>query len=160
MEHPRMPVLAWLGGLLLLFSGCVSNAEVAPVEPEDMREVPQIRLLTVTESDVEVAVLLAEWLVHPKPRTVPAGNVSFEIENQGLLPHQFSVFWTDIEADEIPVVQGKADAAVARAFAATDELQPGDDDELTLVLPPGAYVLLCNLPAHYEAGMRVAFTAE
>lgn len=158
MQHP-VPLLALLGGLLLLFSGCVSNAEVATIEPEDMTEVPEKRLRTVAKAD-DVSVVLTEWLVHPEPRVVPAGNVSFEIENQGLLAHQFSVFWTDLEADEIPVVEGSADAAVARASAATDELQPGDDGQLTLALPPGAYVLLCNLPAHYEAGMRVAFTAE
>ena len=33
------------------------------------------------------------------------------------------------------------------------ELEPGKSGELTIDLKPGLYLLLCNIPGHYAAGM-------
>lgn len=38
------------------------------------------------------------------------------------------------------------------------ELEPGKSGSLTLNLDPGAYLLYCNVPGHYAAGMWVEFT--
>ena len=38
------------------------------------------------------------------------------------------------------------------------EFEVGTIHELTLVLEPGAYQLLCNIPNHYRSGMHAAFT--
>jgi len=37
---------------------------------------------------------------------------------------------------------------------------PGKTRRLALGLKPGKYVLICNVPGHYQAGMRVGFTVR
>jgi len=37
------------------------------------------------------------------------------------------------------------------------ELEPGKWGSLTVTLPPGKYLLICNLPGHYGAGMSTEF---
>ena len=39
-----------------------------------------------------------------------------------------------------------------------EDIPPGTDTSLDVNLDAGAYVLVCNLPAHYEQGMFAAFT--
>ena len=39
-----------------------------------------------------------------------------------------------------------------------EDLAPGTSSSLDVNLDAGAYVLVCNLPAHYEQGMFAAFT--
>src|SRR5690606_41425765 len=105
-------------------------------------------------------IVLGEWSVLPEPDSVGAGSVTFRIRNDGLIPHELSVFRTDERADELPVVGGAADGGFPLAVASSGELAPEEEREWTLALTEGAYVLLCNLPAHYEAGMYVPFTVE
>jgi len=37
------------------------------------------------------------------------------------------------------------------------ELDPGVSGALTVALQPGKYVLICNVPGHYSAGMWTEF---
>ena len=39
-------------------------------------------------------------------------------------------------------------------------LHPGEMRLLTASLDPGHYVMVCNLPGHYNAGMRVDITVK
>jgi uncharacterized cupredoxin-like copper-binding protein len=39
-----------------------------------------------------------------------------------------------------------------------DDLKPGKDGTLTLNLKPGHYVVFCNEPGHFQAGMRAELT--
>ena len=38
-----------------------------------------------------------------------------------------------------------------------EDVQPGESTTLVLTLEPGSYVLLCNLPKHFERGMATEF---
>ena len=40
------------------------------------------------------------------------------------------------------------------------ELDPGKSDTLTVDLTPGKYLLICNVPGHYGAGMWTEFTVN
>ena len=40
---------------------------------------------------------------------------------------------------------------------AADPPARANGDEITLSLRPGNYVLICNLPDHYQAGQHAAF---
>ncbi len=39
------------------------------------------------------------------------------------------------------------------ALGEVADLEPGKDGTLTVSLPAGKYVLLCNLPGHFAGGM-------
>jgi uncharacterized cupredoxin-like copper-binding protein len=39
-----------------------------------------------------------------------------------------------------------------------EEIAPGTAPTLTTRLEAGSYILLCNLPTHYQQGMHAGFT--
>lgn len=114
--------------------------------------------LTVGSADA-VAVTLEEWSVAAAPSTASAGDVTFEVSNQGTQVHNFVVFRTDLAADQLPVENAQVTAGGAvEEVGRVDEFDPGSTETLTLSLDAGSYVLVCNVPGHYEQGMRTAFS--
>ena len=57
------------------------------------------------------------------------------------------------DSDDQRVIEEKIDS-----LGETEEMQPGASRDLTLDLKPGTYLLLCNLPGHYAAGMWTVLT--
>lgn len=109
-----------------------------------------------------VAGQVKEWEVSVDADTVAAGQVTFEITNAGTIGHEFLVVKTDIADGEIPV-DGDHFPEDAEGITVIDEIGEfpvGETQSLVLTLEPGAYQLVCNLPAHYAAGMHTSFIVE
>jgi uncharacterized cupredoxin-like copper-binding protein len=118
-----------------------------------------------------VDVTLQEFAIAVVPGTVSAGEVTFEVTNDGPDDvHEFVIIRTDIGMLDLPV---DADGAVDEAggdMEVVDEIEDiavGDTASVTATLDAGAYVLICNLveeeedgtiEAHYSEGMRTGFT--
>ena len=94
----------------------------------------------------------------------PAGKFTFSVKNTGPAAHEFVVFKTDLPAGSLPLLadQPKVDEEGAGVTHVDEigDLQVGDTKTLTIDLAPGAYVFVCNLPAHYGQGMYVAFKVQ
>jgi len=107
-----------------------------------------------------VQVDLKEFSITPSPSTVPAGPVQFIASNTGTMEHEMVILKTDLAPDAIPVVDNKAneDAPGVEVVDEIAEFQPGTQKTLTVDLAAGNYVLICNIPGHYQSGMRAAFT--
>lgn len=107
-----------------------------------------------------VSVTVSEWAVEAVPSSVTAGRVDFQVRNEGTVAHELVVVRTDLPPDLLPVVGGVVDPTDPRVMvvAATEAIGPGASSGFGAELDPGSYVLICNLPAHYQAGMRTAFT--
>lgn len=122
----------------------VATAVTAPASPAEAATVP---------------VTLTEWAVEPGVAEAGAGEVAFSVENEGELLHNFVVYRTELAPAQLPVegglvIEGDAVDEVGRI----DEVAPGASQSLTLELERGVYVVVCNLPGHYELGMHAAFT--
>lgn len=97
------------------------------------------------------------------PTSVPAGQVSLRVANNGWLPHEVVV---------MPLVQGQnpgqrpiganwevnetgslGEAAQTCGAGEGDGIAPGTMGWTTLILNPGRYELLCNIAGHYGSGM-------
>jgi len=101
-----------------------------------------------------VGIWLKEWKVVTSSRVVPAGKVTFSVSNIGALDHELVVVRTDRAPGALSVKASQADETGSRGEV--EELRPPLTDRLTLTLPPGRYVLLCNLAdhgGHYKHGM-------
>jgi uncharacterized cupredoxin-like copper-binding protein len=88
-----------------------------------------------------------------------AGEVTFTIANDGSIGHEFLVVKTDIEVGKIPL-DGDHFPEPAEGLEVIDEIgefPQGTTESLTLMLEPGKYQLVCNLPGHYAAGMHTGF---
>jgi uncharacterized cupredoxin-like copper-binding protein len=99
-----------------------------------------------------------EMAVSLSTTRVPAGQVTFVVRNSGTIPHELVVLrWTgdprNLPRKGYKAVEGKL------AVGEVEELDPGHVGEATLVLKPGKYLLICNVPGHYQLGMHAVLTA-
>ena len=121
-------------------------------------------------ADPNVDVALTEWAITAKP-SAPAGDVTFNVTNNGTMEHEMVILQTDTPAADIPITDSgdpPAPAATGANKVSEDtnigetgdpELLPGDTRTFTVAgMAPGHYVLVCNLADHYMSGMRIDFT--
>jgi uncharacterized cupredoxin-like copper-binding protein len=101
---------------------------------------------------------LTEWAVSATPKSVGHGPVTFVVTNKGQFEHEFVVVKTNKDAAKLLNQNGKANLAGRRAEI--EDIAPGKTKKLTLTLPAGHYVLLCNLDSHYKKGLRRNFTVK
>lgn len=80
-----------------------------------------------------------EWVIQLSTATVKAGTVKFVIKNEGTIEHNFVIQGANVEVDTIA---------------------PGSSKEVTAQLKPGTYTVVCNIPGHEEAGMKVTITVS
>ncbi len=92
---------------------------------------------------------------------VDAGPVRFDVTNwsRGML-HEMMVVAVDSADAPLPYdyAQGRVVEDQVRVLGETTALEPNASAELDLELKAGSYLLLCNLPGHYAAGMAVPLT--
>jgi uncharacterized cupredoxin-like copper-binding protein len=125
---------------------------------------------TSAAANGNVAVTLQEFSVATVPATAPAGEVTFDITNNGPDDqHEFVVIKTDLDFTQLPqnpdgsVDEESSDLDVVDEVEAID---PGSGDTLTVNLEAGSYALICNIydkeekEAHYAEGMRAGFTVS
>lgn len=115
---------------------------------------------TQTAGATTVDVALAKtgtFSLTPSVSTVPSGQVTFNVTNDGTMVHEMVVVKTDQTPQQLMQKDGTADESTSVGEAA--DIPAGGSKSVTLTLPPGKYVLLCNLPGHYKGGMYATFTA-
>jgi uncharacterized cupredoxin-like copper-binding protein len=115
-----------------------------------------------------LAVTLQEWAVVTASNSAAAGDVTFEVTNDGPDDvHEFVVIRTDLNPADLPTDSDGAVEEAGEGMEVVDEIEDipvGETQELTVALDAGNYVLICNIfsadenEAHYEMGMRTAFT--
>lgn len=86
--------------------------------------------------------------------------MTFVVSNTGRVPHEFVVICTTLAADALPVSGGIVDEGEVEVAGRTAQLNGGESAQLTVTVASGSYALLCNIPAHYELGMRIAFLGQ
>lgn len=96
--------------------------------------------------------------------TIPAGKFLFVDTNRGSVAHEFVLFKTERRAQNLPLLADKTvdeDSKLLENVADSgSDLVPGETRFVTADLEPGHYVLVCNLPTHYQLGMRLDVTVE
>ncbi len=145
---------AFAGGALIIV-GCTAGTSPSPTSGGG-------------GGSTTVAVTLQEWAVVPAANSAPAGEVTFDVTNDGPEDiHEFVVIKTDLDVAELPT---DADGVVDEAgdgMEVIDEIEDipvGETQSLTVELDAGNYVLVCNIwdedegEAHYQMGMRTPFS--
>jgi uncharacterized cupredoxin-like copper-binding protein len=106
----------------------------------------------------DVTVTMKDFSIEATPGTFAAGNVSFAIHNAGPSAHEFVIIRSDDAPDALPVENGEIPEDQIDLVDEAEDIAPGTDTSLNANLTAGSYVLVCNLPSHYGAGMHAAFT--
>jgi uncharacterized cupredoxin-like copper-binding protein len=96
--------------------------------------------------------------------SVDNGEISFEVSNAGPSTHEFVVFKSDLPDGDLPLDSstGQVDEAGAGVTHIDEQenITTGSTTTLKVTLDAGKYVLLCNLPGHYQQGMHVSLTVN
>jgi len=88
--------------------------------------------------------------------TVAAGRVTFRAKNQSKnLIHEVIVVKIDPKKPALPYDEKKGEVIEKQIhhLGEISDLKPGASGAITLSLKPGSYLLICNQPGHYKAGM-------
>jgi uncharacterized cupredoxin-like copper-binding protein len=91
---------------------------------------------------------------------VRAGTVTLIARNAGSTIHDLVLLKTDVAVDKLPVDGQTQKAKEDGRIDAVTQISPGKSSNLRIELPAGAYVVLCNVPTHYQLGMRSALTVR
>ncbi len=113
--------------------------------------------------DSSVDPAITGMVIKSDAATVKAGRVTFAAVNQSkTLVHEVLVMPALPEGKSAPY-DAKADKVMesrVHSLGEISDLKPGARGKLTLTLKPGSYVLFCNEPGHYKAGMTTTLVVE
>ena len=115
---------------------------------------------TAAAEEATIAVTLKEWTLEVDEARARGGDVTFNVSNAGAVPHDFVVIRTDLAADALPTASGAVDETKVEVVGRSGVSAGGSSASVSFDLAAGSYVLICNVPAHYDLGMRIAFTVE
>jgi uncharacterized cupredoxin-like copper-binding protein len=94
--------------------------------------------------------------------TATPGSVTFHVRNTGAQVHEFVVIKTDTAGDQMPQASGGTEVEEeSTGLTVVDEIEDiaaGASADLDVTLDAGHYVLICNVPGHYQLGMHTDFT--
>jgi uncharacterized cupredoxin-like copper-binding protein len=152
-----------IGALLLVMLGAACSTGVATPSAESP-PTPTATMEAASPSPPEgqIRAVLTEFDLTVSSASAPAGEVTFEVNNAGELPHEMLVIRTDLDAAELPFEDFKVVEEGLDIVAKIEDLAAGQSGTLTTELEAGHYVLICNLSGHYEEsqfgpGMRANF---
>lgn len=93
--------------------------------------------------------------------SVKAGKVTFEVTNLSRsIVHEMIVVAVENQNAPLPYDYhaGQIPEKQVKMLGETEEMEPNAEKTITLDLKPGAYLLICNVPGHYAAGMWTPLT--
>lgn len=99
---------------------------------------------------------MAQMGINVNPKAVQRGMVTFKVTNlASQMIHEMIVARLPDGVKQLPYDEASARVVEnsLQAFGSVNEIDPSRTAGLTLDLKPGKYMLYCNLPGHYMAGM-------
>jgi len=110
-------------------------------------------------------ITMSDDFFTPKDATAKAGSVTISAPNTGHLVHELVLAKTEADPSKLPttsdgsVDEAKLESAGQDAGEIAD-VTPGGTKKGAFKLTPGKYVMFCNVPGHYAAGMYGTITAK
>ena len=142
-----LPILAFtlLGPSLVAGQAAAASPAVVHVDLMDPSSGPSIKSM----------------MIKTDQQRVKAGPVTFMVSNDSKnLVHEMIV--VAVAEPNTPLPYNQKDNRVIESkikdLGEASDLPPGHKKTLTLTLKPGNYILICNQPEHYKAGMRTNLT--
>jgi uncharacterized cupredoxin-like copper-binding protein len=133
--------IAPLLALAMVLASCAGPPEAAP-------------------SDSQVVAEMTDFKITVNVPSVKAGRTKIGVRNLANMEHSFEVLKTDLAHDKLPVDGASAKAKEDGKVGEIKSVPAGKSGAVTIDLAPGKYVLICNVPGHYQLGMHTAFTVE
>ena len=107
-----------------------------------------------------IAIKMTDMAIAPADSTAAAGDVTFDITNDGKQVHEIVVIKTDKKAADLGPADAEGKVSETGSQGETGDMEAGTSKTLTLKLDKGHYALICNIPGHYAAGMYADLTVS
>jgi uncharacterized cupredoxin-like copper-binding protein len=96
------------------------------------------------------------------PDSVRAGSMTFVAFGEGPSMHELNIAETTLDPTKLPTspdgtIDDETEHPDFHHVAEAEGIDIGDHATLHVTLPPGHYVMYCNMEGHYQAGMVKAF---
>jgi plastocyanin len=112
-----------------------ATASTGPATPAAVLTPAASGAATAVAAATTVSVVLVDYAFQPDAITVPAGDITFSLRNEGAEEHEFEIFRGDQVVDE------------------AEGLIPGLERDFSVTLAPGQYTFVCKLADHEQRGM-------
>jgi uncharacterized cupredoxin-like copper-binding protein len=99
-----------------------------------------------------------EFSLSATPAQMAAGKTTFVVTNQGSILHEMVV--VPSAGGPAALRQPDGTASEAGTEGEVPDVKPGAGGKLTVTLPAGKYVVLCNLPGHFAGGMYASLVVR
>jgi uncharacterized cupredoxin-like copper-binding protein len=106
---------------------------------------------------------ISEYAIDTESSPLPHGDTELKATHVGAEAHDLVVLRTELAPDALPTTADDTvdqEAEGLEVVGTFGEIEPGEVVSLTLDLEAGTYVIICNVPTHYEQGMRAAIALE
>lgn len=112
----------------------------------------------VSSGGEKVDVALIDFEISADPTSVPSGVTDFAITNDGSMVHEVEIFAGADPDRSLDVSNSVADTTGLDLIDEVEDILPSSTARLAVDLEPGTYLVICNLPGHYEQGMSTYLT--
>jgi uncharacterized cupredoxin-like copper-binding protein len=140
----------------------IATASAATVVNVQLTDKPNVEMATgIFYGQPGVDMTKATMALKPTRTSAPAGEVTFHVTNMSTdMIHEMVVVRLDDPTAPLPYdPQTKLlNEDAMPDLGEVSELDPKKSGTLTVDMKPGTYLLVCNQPGHYEAGMWAVFT--
>jgi uncharacterized cupredoxin-like copper-binding protein len=163
-EWPAHPRLKEVDAMKLIPFAVMSLTVFALPAAADAKDKPKGEVVKVELIDATVDPSLtgtATMKTSLDRDSVKAGPVVFDVHNASKSQmHEMVLIWVKDPKAALPM-DSKEDKVVedkVKHLGEVSDLEPGTSGTLKRNLKPGSYLLVCNQPGHYHAGMWATLT--
>jgi uncharacterized cupredoxin-like copper-binding protein len=112
-----------------------------------------------------LTITMGDYSFTPSAVTTNAGPVTITTPNDGQVEHELVLLKTDRSPASLPVKGNEVDEEGLEAKGVEtpgeiEEVGPGQTKTGSFKLTPGSYVMICNLPGHFQKGMYGSLTVQ
>ena len=152
----RAPVVRFaLAALaILLMASCSGPASASPSAAS-----PPPSASSGGSGGTSIDVTLKEFSIAVS-QEASAGEVSFQVKNEGTMTHEFDIYQSSLPLDGLPINSSQMvdeGSAMVKIIEVSAPIPAGTSLTVVATLAPGTYYLVCNQAGHYKLGMRLAY---
>jgi uncharacterized cupredoxin-like copper-binding protein len=142
-----------------LIAGCGSGGATPPGAPvAAAKAAVAAAKAPVAATAGKITVTSTEYAFAPAAITARPGKLKITLDNKGTMAHEVVVLKSDQPAAALKVSGGRVSEKTS--VGEVSETAAGATKSATITLKPGRYVIVCNIPGHYQAGMRGTLTVR